>query len=430
MSKEETNRYREEFYSSEKNRLAQNVVSKTDPLEACLNRLTIDASNHVFSHKVKTKSFMGKIASILTFVYRSCFKVDEVKPMTNQKSSGRCWLFAVLNAMRIPFIKSMGMDEMEFSQAHLFFWDKIERSHYFLTTIVSVFKRSTDQTPDSRLASYLLHDPINDGGQWDMVCNIIEKHGVMPKQAFPDTVSCESSRNMNRILKSKLREFAQELYIAVTNDKESDEDVQKRIKGYMSTVFRIVGICLGVPPENFTWQYYDKSKKAHKIGPISPLEFYTTHVKPHFNVLDKACLVTDPRPSNPTGQTYTVDCLGNVVGAKMTVYNNQSVDVLADLASKSIQAGEPVWFGCDVSKFFSRKKGFLDLELFGKALYSNILSQKGKNSYTLIIIDFNLVFDTQIYIGLNKSDRLNYGDSLMNHAMLLTGVHIEVKEME
>jgi len=292
---------------------------------------------------------------------------------------------------------------MEFSQAHLFFWDKIERSNYFLNSIVSVFKRSPEETPDSRLASYLLNDPINDGGQWDMVCNVIVKHGVMPKQCFPDTVSCESSRNMNRILKSKLREFAKELYSAVSNH-ESDEDVQKRIKAHMSTVFRIVSICLGIPPESFTWQYYDKSKKACKIGPVSPLEFYNTYVKPHFNVMEKACLVTDPRPSNPTGKTYTVDCLGNVVGAKMTVYNNQKVDKLAELASKSIQAGEAVWFGCDVSKFFSRKKGFLDLDLF----------------------DFNLVFDTQVYVGgLNKADRMCYGDSLMNHAMLLTGVHIE-----
>ena len=164
---------------------------------------------------------------------------------------------------------------MEFSQAHLFFWDKIERSNYFLNSIVSVFKRSPEETPDSRLASYLLNDPINDGGQWDMVCNVIVKHGVMPKQCFPDTVSCESSRNMNRILKSKLREFAKELYSAVSNH-ESDDDVQKRIKAHMSTVFRIVSICLGIPPESFTWQYYDKSKKACKIGPVSPLEFYNT----------------------------------------------------------------------------------------------------------------------------------------------------------
>ena len=164
MSKEETDKYKQEFYSNDINKFAQNIVSKTDPLEACLNRLAIDNSNHVFNHKV-----------------------DEVKPVTNQRSSGRCWLFAVLNAMRVPFMKKMEMDEVEFSQSHLFFWDKIERSNYFLNSIVSVFKRSPDENPGSRLASFLLHDPCNDGGQWDMVANLIEKHGVMPKICFPDT---------------------------------------------------------------------------------------------------------------------------------------------------------------------------------------------------------------------------------------------------
>ena len=375
LSKEETNRYREEFYSSEKTRFAQNIVSQINPLKACLNPSAINASNHVFNHKV-----------------------DEVKPMTAQGETGRCWLFAALNAMRIPFMKSMELDEMEFSQAHLYFWDKIEKSNYFLTTMAKVFK---DEAPDSRLASYLLQEPVKDGGQWDMFCNIIEKYGVMPKEAFPDTYSCKSDRNneMNKILNFKLREFAQELCEAVSR-KESKEDVQKRIKGYMSTVFRIVGICLGVPPETFTWQYYDKSKKAHEIGPISPLEFYTTYVKPHFNVYDKICLVNDDR--NPMGKTYTVKHLGNVVDGKETRYYNQNVDVLVELASKSIQAGEPVWFGCDADKFW-HDNGFVDLKLY----------------------DFNLVFDTQIHLGMKKSDRLTYGGSFMNHAMLLTGVHIE-----
>ena len=133
---------------------------------------------------------------------------------------------------------------------------------------------------------------------------------------------------------------------------------------------------------------YNKSKKFHEVGPVSPLEFYNEHVRPHFDISDKVCLVTDPRPENPTGQTYTVDCLGNVVDAKMTLYNNQPVETLIDLAAKSIRAGEPVWFGCDVSKYFSRNKGLLSLDLY----------------------DFELVFDTKVNIGLDKANRMVYGD--------------------
>ena len=148
----------------------------------------------------------------------------------------------------------------------------------------------------------------------------------------------------------------------------------------------------------------DKSKKARKLGPISPKDFYHQHVKKHFNVANKVCLVTDPREQNPVGKTYTVDCLGNVLGANMTIYNNQTVETLMDLASKSIRSGEPVWFGCDVSKYFSRKKGFLSLDLY----------------------DYELVFGTKISVGMSKEDRLIYGDCVMNHAMVLTAVHEEV----
>jgi len=235
-----------------------------------------------------------------------------------------------------------------------------------------------------------------------MVTNLIEKHGVMPKSCFPDTVSCEASTQMNRILFSKLRQCAQELYKAV-QDGADEAATNALIKEQMKTIFRIVGICLGVPPKEFTWTYADKSKKVHKLGPLSPLDFYKDHVKKYFNVTDKICLVTDPRPSNPVGQTYTVDCLGNVIGAKMVVYNNQTIETLMELASKSIQAGEAVWFGCDVSKYFSRKKGFLTMDLY----------------------DYELVFGTKVHIGLSKADRLVFGDCAMNHAMVLTGVHME-----
>lgn len=342
-----------------------------------MSRVAIEENQHYFNHKV-----------------------DECKPVTTQKSSGRCWIFAVLNAMRVPFVKKLEIEDFEFSQSYLFFCDKIERSNYFLNTLASVYKRG--ETPDSRLGSFMLHDPINDGGQWDMVANLIEKHGVIPKKCFPETFSNESSRQMNNILKSKMREFGHDLFNAVKKE-VSDEDIKTMIKEQMKIIHRIVGICLGIPPKTFTWEYYDKSKKHHKIGPISPLDFYKNHVQEHFNVSEKICLVTDPRPNNPPGKTYTVDCLGNVIGGRQTIYNNQPIEVLMELAAKSIQAGEPVWFGCDVSKFFARRTGLLTMDMY----------------------DYELVFGTKVNNGLNKAERLIYGDCAMNHAMLLTGVHVE-----
>lgn len=130
---------------------------------------------------------------------------SEGKPVTNQKNSGRCWVFAALNCMRIPLMKSLNIDEFEFSQAYLFFWDKIERSNFFLNNIVETAKRN--EPIDGRLVSFLLNDPISDGGQWDMLVNLINKHGLMPKKCFPETFSCEQSVRLNAILKSKVSQF-------------------------------------------------------------------------------------------------------------------------------------------------------------------------------------------------------------------------------
>ena len=277
--------------------------------------------------------------------------------MVDQKSSGRCWNFAVHNAMRIPFMKALNIEEFEFSQAYFFYWDKIERSYYFLNNIVETAKRGEEV--NGRLVSFLLGDPIGDGGQWDMIVSIINKHGVMPKKCFPESFSCESSARMNAILKSKLREYAKQIRDMFSAN-ASDADIQLQVDAQMKEIYNIVGICLGIPCETFTWEYYDKNKKYNSVGPVTALEFYEKHIKQYFNVSDKVCLVTDPRPSNEFGKGYTVDCLGNVVGGNPVFYNNQPVDVLIDLVSKSIQAGEPVWFGCDVGARFSRYQGGCD----------------------------------------------------------------------
>jgi len=378
LTEEILNKLRDEFFSSDKNRLAQNVCSRSDPLEACLKRSCLENTVHIYNHKVEA----------------------EGKPVTNQKSSGRCWLFAALNVARQPFIKLHNLEDFEFSQGQLFYWDKIERSNYFLHSIVLCARRGEDVT--GRTVSYLLSDPINDGGQWDMAVNLITKYGLMPKKSFPETFSCESSSRLNNILKSKLREYARSLHLAIEQG-DTDAQIEVKISSMMAEIYRIVGICLGIPPSTFTWEYTDKSKQFQSVGPITPQEFYETYVKPVWNVEEKVCLVSDPRQSNPFGKTYSVDCLGNMVGGRRVVYNNQPVEVLMDLARDSILANESVWFGCEVSKRYVAKQGFLDLTAH----------------------DYQLVFGVDVQTGMDKASRLVYGDSLMTHAMVLTGCHVE-----
>ncbi|XP_034655565.1 bleomycin hydrolase isoform X2 [Drosophila subobscura] len=370
--------WRKNFYSQPKNLLAQNVCSRVDPFDACLSRKVLESTNHVFNFKVET----------------------EGKPVTNQRSSGRCWLFAALNCIRLPFMKNYNLDEFEFSQAFLFYWDKIERSNYFLNNVVKTARRG--ERVDGRLVSFQLLDPTSDGGQWDMLVNLITKHGLMPKKCFPESFSCESSLRMNAILKSKLREYTRHLRVLM-DQQPTEEEITAKIQEQMSEIYKVVGICLGIPSETFVWEYYDKSKNYQSIGPVSSLEFYERYVKPHFNVEDKVCLVTDPRPTSKYDQAYTVDCLGNVVGGRPVLYNNQPVDLLLAVVTKSLKAGEAVWFGCEVSKRFASKQGIEDMSVH----------------------DFKLVFDIDIQTTFSKADRLMYGESAMTHAMVFTAVSVD-----
>ncbi|CAG9803242.1 unnamed protein product [Chironomus riparius] len=375
LTKQGLKTLRDGFYKCPKNRLAQNAVTQKDPLEIAMCRPRIEQTSHVFTYKVD----------------------NEAKPVCDQKSTGRCWNFAAHNVMRLPFMKQFNLEEFEFSQAYFFYWDKIERSYYFLNNIVETAKRG--EKVDGRLVSFLHGDPIGDGGQWDMIVNIINKHGVMPKKCFPESFSSENSARMNAILKSKLREFSKVLRDLITAGASNDV-VQKKVDEQMLDIYNIVGICLGIPSETFTWEYYDKNKKYFSIGPVTALEFYEQYVKPYFNIDDKVCLVTDPRPSNEFGKGYTVDCLGNVVGGRTVFYNNQPVDVLIDLITKSLKDNEAVWFGCDVGARFARFQGGIeDLEIH----------------------DYKVLFNTEVQLGLNKAERLIYGDSLMTHAMVFTG---------
>ncbi|CAD7087610.1 unnamed protein product [Hermetia illucens] len=370
--------WNKEFLKCPKNILAQNACTRVDPFDLCISRKAYEQINHVYTYKVET----------------------EGKPLTNQKSSGRCWLFAALNCIRIPFMKQYNLDEFEFSQAYLFYWDKIERCNYFLNNVRMAV--AGGEKVDGRLISFWLQDPICDGGQWDMLVNLITKYGLMPKKCFPESFSCESSQRMNAILKSKLREYAK-VITDLVHDGKPDDVVIDKINEQMGEIYKIVGICLGIPSSTFTWEYYDKSKAYKKVGPLTPQDFYNIHVKPYFNVEDKVCLVNDPRPTSKYCQTYTVDGLGNVVGGRRVLYNNQPVEILMDLVVKSLKGNEPVWFGCEVSKRFAGKQGIEDLGIH----------------------DFRLMFDTDIQISLSKADRLFYGESAMTHAMVFTAASVD-----
>ncbi|KAI0215909.1 Bleomycin hydrolase [Lamellibrachia satsuma] len=366
-------RYKTNFESDPKNCLARNVCTKFSPEDVLRRREAEETISHAFTHKVET----------------------EGKPMTNQKGSGRCWIFAVLNCMRIPLMKELKLEELQLSQSYLFFWDKLERSNYQLQVFEETARNK--EPADGRLVQHLLRSPSSeDGGQWDMLVGLIEKYGVMPQACFPDTWNCQNSRKIGKVMDSKMREYCMRLHHLV--EKGTDEDTMRMEREtMMEEIYRIVSVCIGTPPDTFTFEYYDKDKAYHKIGPIKPVDFYTQYVKPLFNMEDKVVLVNDPRSENPYNRLYTVQYLSNMVNGLVQKYINQPADVLKKLAAESIKNNEAVWFGCDVVKNFSGSSGLLDLTQH----------------------DYDLVFGTSV-LKQSKAERLVYGDSLMTHAMVLT----------
>ena len=312
---------------------------------------------------------------------------------TWQKSSGRCWLFAGLNLFRVGAMKKMNLKDFEFSQNYVMFWDKLEKANYFLEAVLE----TADREPGDRVVAFLLEHILEDGGQWNMFVNLVRKHGLVPKKAMPETESSSNTRAMNAVLRAKLRENARTLRDMKAGG-ASGADLQAAKAEMLNVVYRILRIHLGPPPERLDWQWRDKKKKFHRRRGMTPQSFAAAYVTVPYQ--DYVCLVHDPRPTSPVERTFTVEYLGNVVGGDPVLYLNVDIGVLKRSAIRALQAGEPVWFGCDVGKHMDRKSGLWDADL----------------------LDYEGVYGTPF--ELDKSGRLQYGETCMTHAMLFTGVDL------
>ena len=346
------------------------------------------AQNAVTSNNLSTVALRRDLVQEVDFTFST--KLDEWKA-TNQKSSGRCWLFATLNLFRPGDMKKMNVKEFEFSQAHIHFWDKFERSNHFLEAIIE----TSDRPVDDRTIHFLLSDPIGDGGQWNMAMNLIRKHGLVPKSAYPESNSSSSTRWMNSILKDMLRSSASEIR-GIIESGGGEKEARSHKESRMKDIWRVLCIHLGTPPESFDWQWRDKDKEFHRRGKMTPQEFAEEFVDVDWE--EYVCIVNDPR--NEYYQTYTVDYLQNVSGGPPVVYLNVPSDEMKSITQEILEDGMPVWMGCDVGKQMDRKRGLWDANLF----------------------ETNELYGVEY--GMAKADRLRYGQTMMTHAMLFTGVDV------
>lgn len=353
--------------------LGASVLRTFNADEALINRDSfIKNSNKIFNHSV----------------------LIEGAPVTNQKASGRCWLFASGNVLRLYIIEKLKLKEFQFSQSYWFFYDKLEKCNFFLEKFVENIDLTSADDVDSRLIQYLLTDPTCDGGQFDMFINVAEKYGMIPHELYPDAYSATASRTLNFLLKTKLREFAEQLREA----KKEKADISALKQDMQKEVYRLMVMFLGQPPlpqEELSWDYKDKDDKVGELK-FTPMKFYK-------DVLNKdltqwISLLNDPR--NPYDSVIKIDKLGNVVGGKEVSYLNIAIDDLAKYAVERIKANHAIFFGTHTPIYMDKKRGIMDEKLF---------------NYSLIGFEAKQ----------GKASRIEYKQSLMTHAMVLTAVHLD-----
>jgi bleomycin hydrolase len=358
---------RKGFDAESSNKVAQNAVTNVQLPDLTLNRELVQDIDDSFSTKL-----------------------DDWK-VTAQMRSGRCWLFATLNLLRVGAMKKMKVKNFEFSQAHIHFWDKFERANHLLESIIE----TSDRPVDDRTIHFLLSDPIGDGGQWNMATNLIRKHGLVPKSAYPESNSSSATRWMNAELKNILRSSACEIR-AIVDGGGSVEEAREHKEKRIADIWNMLCIHLGTPPKTFNWQWRDKDGDFHRNGRMTPQQFAAEFVDIDWE--DYVCIVNDPR--NEYYQTYTVDFLQNVAGGPPVVYLNVPSKEMKAITQKLLEDGVPVWMGCDVGKEMDRKRGLWDADLFDvEGLYG-------------------------VEYGMDKADRLRHNQTMMTHAMLFTGVDV------
>ena len=370
ITMEQLEAYEKAFDSDLAKQVAMRAVTNCGVVKAATNNEIFRQDRHQFSISLE----QGKI--------------------TNQKQSGRCWMFAALNTMRFAVMQKLNLATFELSQNYTLFYDKLEKANYFLESILETMEEPTN----GRVIAHLLMAPLNDGGQWDMFCNLIEKYGVVPKDAMPESACSSSTREMAGYMTRKLREFACILRTGYQNGKTIDQ-LRGEKEAMMETIYNMLCIALGKPPKTFTLEVRDKDKKFIREENLTGKEFFKKYIG--WELSDYVSLINAPTADKPYHKTYTVKLLGNVVEGRPVKYLNLPVEDLKKAAIAQMQDGHPVWFGCDVGKCSLREGGVMDLDA----------------------IKADELFGTQF--GMDKAQRLDYGDSLMTHAMVFQGVDLD-----
>ena len=331
------------------------------------------------------------------------------KGITDQQSSGRCWLFTGLNVLRAKMIDKYGLPGMEFSQNYLFFYDQLEKANLFLQGVID-----TKELPfEDRKVDWLFSNPLSDGGQFTGVSNLITKYGVVPAEAMPETYQANNTSQMANLLKLKLREDGLELRKAYQQAFEKGKGLPKKDAGksmekieaelqkmkiaQLSEIYRMLALCLGEPVKEFEWTRCDKENNIVDRRTYTPMSFYQEYIGED---LENNYVMIMNDPCREYGKVYEIDYDRHVYDGHNWLYINLPIERIKEMAIASIKDNVAMYFSCDVGKFYSRSKGVLDLANFD---YESLMGVK---------------------FGMDKKERVQTHASGSSHAMTLIAVDV------
>ncbi|MDY3689330.1 C1 family peptidase [Bifidobacterium pseudolongum] len=360
-----------------------------------------DAAQQIVEQAVKNNGIhaSSERESVVVTKNNFVFSVDvDDEAVANQRQSGRCWMYSALNFLRFHMEKKLKLPKgsFELSQAYNFFYDKLEKSNFFMENII---KYAGSDLNDRRI-DFLLATPQQDGGDFDPIVALVEKYGVVPEEAMPETAVTKNSSELDALLNRMLREDAYALRKLVAEGK-SEADIEEARKSMLSDIYRVLCVSFGEPPQTVDFVYRDTDKKYHADRGLTPLEFYKKYLG-DVKLDDCIGVINLPVEGMAYNKAYEIDMTGEVLGAKRRCrYVNVPIDVMKQATIKQLKAGEPVWFGCDVLQDSDFAKGIMSLNLY----------------------------DVQKMMGLefklNKGERFQYNQSLPTHAMMIAGVDLD-----
>ena len=355
---------REGYAATPEQKAVKNALASTSIATLAINGENLAMCDTHFSHRVKTVG------------------------ITDQESSGRCWLFTGLNVLRAKVIDKYNLPGLEFSQNYNSFYDLLEKSNLFLQAIID----TKDLPLEDRKVDWLLKNAIGDGGQFTGVSNLIMKYGVVPKEVMPETYQSDNTGQMGMILKWKLREYALELRGLKANK------TAERKEAMLTEIYRILVECLGVPPTEFEWTRYDKAGNVVSTKKYTPKSFYQEYIG---DDLEHNYIMVMNDPSREYNKVYEIEYDRHVYDGENWVYLNLPIEKVKELAIASIKDNTAMYFSCDVGKFSDRKKGTLDI----------------KN------MDYESLFRTKF--PMDKKQRIQTFSSGSSHAMTLIAVDLD-----